>query len=92
VLLEECHGDIVVPHVKAYVLCNIDQVLELFNFCPVLQHEIQRVYSAALFENVGVRRNNVVHGPKHVCGIVCANLSHKSRTNRVYELFNSVDI
>jgi hypothetical protein len=44
------------------------------------------VCSAALFEDVGVRYNNVVHGPKHVCGIVCANLSHESRTNRIYKL------
>ena len=86
VLLEECHGHMVVPHVKAYTLCLVDQVLELVNFCPILQHEIQCVCTAALFENVEVRRNNVIYGPKHVCGIVCANLSHKSRTNCVYEL------
>ena len=86
VLPEKCHGHMVVLHVKAYALCLVDQVLELFNFCLILQHEIQRVCNAILFENVEVRCNNVVHGPKHVCGIVCTNLNHKSRTNYVYEL------
>jgi hypothetical protein len=86
VLPKECHSHMVVPHVKAYALCPIDQVLQLFSFCLVFQHEIQGVCSAALFENVGVHRNNVVYSSKHVYGFVCANLCPKSRTNRIYEL------
>jgi hypothetical protein len=58
-----------VPHINAYTLGLVNQVLELVNFCPILQHEIQSVCGATLFENVGICRDNVVHGPKHIVAL-----------------------
>ena len=65
------------PHVKEHMLCLLNRVLELVYFCPILQHEIQSVCSAILFETVGVCCDNVIHGPKHIRSIVCANLGHE---------------
>jgi hypothetical protein len=75
-----------VAHVNTHTLRLLNQVLELVNFCPILQHEIQSMCGAALFGNVGVCRDNVIHGPKHIRSIVCANLSHEPRTNILDEL------
>jgi hypothetical protein len=75
-----------VAHVNTYTLRLLNQVLELVNFCPIFQHEIQSMCGATLFGNVGVCRDNVIHGPKHIHSIVCANLSHEPRTNILDEL------
>jgi hypothetical protein len=41
-----------VAHVNTHTLRLLNQVLELVNFCPILQHEIQSMCGVALFGNV----------------------------------------
>jgi hypothetical protein len=75
-----------VAHVNTHTLGLLNQVPELVNFCPIFQYEIQSMYGLALFENVGVCHDNVIHGPKHIRSIVYTNLSHEPRTNILNEL------
>jgi hypothetical protein len=75
-----------VHYVKKHMLCPLDQVLELVNFCPMLQHDILSVCNTTLFGNMGVHHDDVIHSTKHICSIVCTDLSHETRTNLVNEL------